>query len=1115
MKCILGFLFFLLSPSTFAQKTELVVPIKHSKAVIAAIYSNDGKKIISIGSDQTLKIWKANDGLLLSTIKDTLVKFEAISLLPKDGLAFVRTDKGYQILDYKKNQIISSKRIPKYTGGCIIEGSSDFYYTKGFDAAPNEKALYKFFKRNVSNGGEEEKIMEFNDPDGRVAWSLRFTQGGQNIMIKPFGMHMFLFNLKNNALTKLDNYKYIESTADGIIDFNYKPSQFGDIIELSNYRGKKDYTVKYIDANTKATKKSFSLKNVSNYEFTNKGFIYISAQSASIYDEKKDKIINLTVPANQRILFYDDLQNKLLVVDNKSLKNIGVANAKLGNIELALGGKTLYNTYVLENDNSYKQFWLASGYGRKYLNITDGRIHLISNQLPRAASSTVFPDFDKSLVREKKGDSIMTYKFTNKDITLSNINNLKDIIQKEFGNKEPYAFCLSDDGSLIALSNSNKTVVYNLIQKRLLNSYDIAGTIHQLYFSPNNNQLFIGVRLDNTTEDDRSRLFCYKTSGVSLPIWEKKRWNVEKFEIDKIDPNKLKVVVASTFNDADLNVQGNEGYYELRADNGEILDYTRGPISFSYDNVKIIPETKTVMYAISNYLFSLNKDGVKTIAETYSDPGGAINSYSNFYNNEFLIYPVAAGSYAIFDLIKGVTVADLYLFDESNDWVLITKSGRFDGTETATKALYYVRNDTKIEVEAVYEKFYTPNLLMRLLSRENLPPVDVDLDNLRPKPVAKIQYSERKRNLEVEDDVQIYVNSSGVAEILVNATAPEDKVDEIRLFHNGKAVNLATRGLFVTDADGFDSKKYTINLLPGLNNFRAIALNSQRTESKADEIVVNFKKDGTTPVPPKPNNDQNSPVDEIDHNATLHVVVVGINAYKNKINPLTYAIPDAKAFKEELELDAKSIVSNIKSYLIADDQATKAGILAAFETIKKTAKPEDVFVFYYAGHGYIHPSNNEFYLVSADVADGGESLLKNGISSKQLQAIAVEIPAQKQLFIMDACQSAGAFDQMLKHDGEQQKNLALIARSTGTHWMAASGSTETAKEFGELGHGVFTYSLLQALKGKAANNKMITVNGLKNYLQEIVPELVKKYGSSGQYPASYGFGNDFPVEIIK
>jgi uncharacterized caspase-like protein len=255
-----------------------------------------------------------------------------------------------------------------------------------------------------------------------------------------------------------------------------------------------------------------------------------------------------------------------------------------------------------------------------------------------------------------------------------------------------------------------------------------------------------------------------------------------------------------------------------------------------------------------------------------------------------------------------------------------------------------------------------------------------------------------------------------------------------------------------------------------------------------------------------------SPVDKM---ATMYLMVVGINAYTNKINPLTYALPDATSFKEEIEKDSKTVLANVQTYFITDAKANKAGIINAFNEIKKAAKPQDVFVFYYAGHGYINPANNEFYLVSADVADGGESLLKNGVPAKELQQYAVDIQAQKQLFILDACQSAGAFDAMLKHDGEQQKSLAVVARSTGTHWMAASGSTETAKEFGLLGHGAFTYVLLQALKGQAASNKMITVNGMKNFLQINVPELVKKYGSNNQYPASYGFGNDFPVEIMK
>ena len=104
---------------------------------------------------------------------------------------------------------------------------------------------------------------------------------------------------------------------------------------------------------------------------------------------------------------------------------------------------------------------------------------------------------------------------------------------------------------------------------------------------------------------------------------------------------------------------------------------------------------------------------------------------------------------------------------------------------------------------------------------------------------------------------------------------------------------------------------------------------------------------------------------------------------------------------------------------------------------------------------------------------------------------------------------------MLSANGDQQKNLAIVARSTGTHWMAASGSKQFANEFSSLGHGAFTYVLLKALQGEAASNKMITVNGLKSYLKVKVPELMKKYNGAEQYPASYGYGNDFPVEILK
>ena len=148
-------------------------------------------------------------------------------------------------------------------------------------------------------------------------------------------------------------------------------------------------------------------------------------------------------------------------------------------------------------------------------------------------------------------------------------------------------------------------------------------------------------------------------------------------------------------------------------------------------------------------------------------------------------------------------------------------------------------------------------------------------------------------------------------------------------------------------------------------------------------------------------------------------------------------------------------------------------------------------------------------------ADG--ALAQKGLSSDQLQQFSKDIKAQKQLFILDACQSAGALEVLVAARGAaEEKAIAQLARSTGTHWLTASGSEQFASEFSQLGHGTFTYVLLEALSGKADNgDKKITVREIDLYLQERVPEVTTKYKGTPQYPASYGYGNDFPIMIVK
>jgi WD40 repeat protein len=532
------------------------------------------------------------------------------------------------------------------------------------------------------------------------------------------------------------------------------------------------------------------------------------------------------------------------------------------------------------------------------------------------------------------------------------------------------------------------------------------------------------------------------------------------------------------------------------------------------------------------YIYALSKDASKVYILT---PDGQACVYHTadqtqlfrfptrlqegiFLKNDSLMVTATGSNLKIWDIYARKELASIYVFKETSAYIVITPEGLFDGTEEAIRSIYFVEGKEVVPVESFYETYYTPNLLARILSRQKLPIVN-DVRNLHPRPKARLNYAVKTRNLKVTDDKQPdFTNSTGLAEIAIEASAENDRVDEVRLFHNGKIVNVVNRNLVVTDEKtGRVRRLYTINLLPGINTFRGVALNGQRTESAPDEISINYI--GTAAANPNgPPAVVQGDIDQIDQEATLHLFVVGINAYKNPNMRLNYALADATAFKEQMEKGAKTVIKNVKTYFVTDDLANKQGIVNAFENIQKAAKAQDVFVFYYAGHGVISEKSKEFYLVPNDVTDlknVDEALLKNGIASKLLQQYAVNIKAQKQLFILDACQSAGAFSKLIESDATQQKSLALVARSTGTHWMAASGSQQYAQEFSQLGHGAFTYALLTGLEGKAQIQKLITVNGLKNYISDIIPKLMKQYNGSEQFPVSYGFGKDFPVEEVK
>ena len=480
-----------------------------------------------------------------------------------------------------------------------------------------------------------------------------------------------------------------------------------------------------------------------------------------------------------------------------------------------------------------------------------------------------------------------------------------------------------------------------------------------------------------------------------------------------------------------------------------------------------------------------------------------------FLKDERYLVAEEYGGLRIWDLEKKREVAKILLFEDTDDWMIMTPDGRFDASPDAMKKMYFTKGKEVIPLESLYEQFYVPNLLSQVWESDLPKNSGADIKKLKSPPSVKIMYSEAKeRNLEVSDDdnVPIFKATQPNVSIQIEANKNGDNISEIRLYQNNKLI--FTKGKI---GETIEAAPLTVplSLINGDNRLKAVAINSQRTESQPNEIIINFKPDKNTPSVSGGNTG----------GIQLYLIVVGINVYKNSKYNLNYALADATAFKDAFESGATGVFSKVNTTFITNADANKAGIEAAFEKVKSAAKPQDLFVFYYAGHGVMN-EKKEFFLVPHDVTQlygADDALAQKGLSANQLQQFSKDIKAQKQLFILDACQSAGALQMLAAARGAaEEKAIAQLARSTGTHWLTASGSEQFASEFTQLGHGAFTYTLLEGLKGGAdTGDKKITVKEIDAYLQNKVPEVTQKYKGTPQYPSSYGYGNDFPIGVVK
>ena len=247
-------------------------------------------------------------------------------------------------------------------------------------------------------------------------------------------------------------------------------------------------------------------------------------------------------------------------------------------------------------------------------------------------------------------------------------------------------------------------------------------------------------------------------------------------------------------------------------------------------------------------------------------------------------------------------------------------------------------------------------------------------------------------------------------------------------------------------------------------------------------------------------------------------VVIGVGRYDNRgIPSLTYTVPDAEAVYQMLIGQAEFKKEHV---LLLTDKTEKKPTLrnikwALGTFLARSAGKDDLVVIFYAGHGApevdqrgIENDGLAKYLVPSD-ADP-DDLYSTGLPMDEFQTIFGRIEADRVVIFLDSCYSGAAggrsfASKKVRASRVDDLFLERLTRAKGRAIITASRPAEVSLELPELGHGLFTYYLLQALQGAADLNRdgIVTLQEVYEYVEQQVTRKARAAGGN-QHPVMKG-----------
>lgn len=1130
---LLNLLWIFTSTALYSQTAKLMLPIGHTQLVVDGVFSKDGKRVLTVSQDKSVKIWDGQNGILLASLKGHQ-EMIAMGVFSPDGntILTVSEDKTAKLWNSYNGNLIAS----------ISHGDEEIY-DAGFSEdgkyiyAPFSDSALRFF--DAHNG---QLLQTIKNPKAEFGWIAQHPSG--NLYIATDETEKFGIWEKSSG-KKLASFSGHKAKVE-YVEYNKFNNQIlssseDGIAMIWNLNGQKLFQIK---TNGNIREARFSPDG--NYVFTYSDKFELSLWSA----KDGHKIVQFGAVSDEMATVEFSLDSKRLVTTH--LQSVYIWDIPTGNlfrkIDLPYG---VINARFDINGTKI----VTAGYDKVAMVwdiFTQEELLDLDGQTFAPTQSDFSPDGTKIITTDELGNCRIWNSATSQIISML-IGHKQEITSAEY----------SKDGSRIITSSFDSTVkIWDANTAKVLVTLNgHKNKVFYAHLSPDGNKVI------TASSDSTALLWIWNSS---LKKWEfKKRYKNPLGSMgDPIfssdgnlilltDPNfkpylelanantgqtigRFKGMGDSTFHGAFFTndnqkvitvstggaIKPEQGIQYWSTTDGRLLenkwiskDVYPNNIAISPDGTRMVYVTnksELILINLSNFsiikrlpqlgyfpnsinfhpsnnsfLMCFDDNSIQSWDANTGNLLGKLlghsdNVHTAKYSNDgrFILSQSEDNTFKKWNS-KGQLLYTFFPIGEDYDYLVLDPFDRYDGTAEARKLLYFTCGTEVVALDQFKDLSWQPGLVSRIMGVTNEP--------ITAKKISEIQICN------ATPFVQQMGLNNGRYEFQI---FPKDGgVGMVQLFVNGKM-----RGEYPANTLPKNNSAYyfAINesdlkpyFVPGVSNtvsVKATVANGSMT-SRGGEVETGVQPKSTV----TPN---------------MYVVAIGINQYKGEKLKLNFASPDAEGFSSAVTASAKKLLNTDgKQHVITSLFTTEKGNVNApfknaikkrLEEIAVSSRAEDILVIFFAGHGALISGQKNFYMLTAEAS----SLELNGvekevaISTDELNTWMRNIKANKQVLILDACNSgqanANAQEIITKRDmpADQVRALENLKDKTGTFILSASASGQPAYEASQFGQGLLTYSLLSSIKLGTGlkDDKYLDVSRWFNTASDQVRDLAKSIG---------------------